>query len=119
MNACLFHNFEFINTEAINAPLPIDIPTIALSGDIVVSSDTILSSKYPKGHANQIIFDGIYTEANYIANPIELGVHLNNEEDIYKFQDYLLWLKVNEHVNYLTKEFNNYGATDYFRIIHG
>lgn len=118
MNACLFHNFDFINVDAITVPLPIDIPTIALNGDIVVSSDTILSSDYPKGHLNQIIFDGIYTEANYIANPQDLGIQLPSEESIYKVQDYLLWLKVNEHANYSVREYNNNGALDYFRSLH-
>ncbi|MFD1162054.1 sacsin N-terminal ATP-binding-like domain-containing protein [Hwangdonia seohaensis] len=118
MNSCLFHNFEFINLEAINTPLPIEIPTINLNGEVVVSSETILSNTYPKGHANQIIFEGIYTDANYIANPKELGIDLNNEEAIYKVQDYLLWLKVNEHAKYENKEFKNNGADNYFRYIH-
>lgn len=118
MNTCLFHNFEFINTDSITVPLPIDIPTIALNGDIVVSSDIILSNVYPQGQYNQIIFEGIYTEANYVASPNELGIQLSNEETIYKAQDYLLWLKVNEHAHYITKEFNNIGAADYFRRIH-
>lgn len=118
MNNCLFHNFEFINLEAINTPLPIDIPTIALNGEVVVSSDTILSNTYPKGHANQIIFEGIYTDANYIANPKELGIDLNNEDTIYKVQDYLLWLKVNEHANYTTLEYNGYGADGYVNYVY-
>jgi hypothetical protein len=118
MNACLFHNFEFINAEGISTPLPIDIPTIALNGDITVSSEIILSSVYPKGHLNQIIFDGIYSEANYIASPKELGIDIVNEESIYKVQDYLLWLKVNEHAIYSVKDYNNNGAINYFRSIH-
>ncbi|WP_055435784.1 sacsin N-terminal ATP-binding-like domain-containing protein [Lacinutrix algicola] len=118
MNSCLFHNFEFINQEAIKTPLPIDIPTIALNGDVVVSSNTILSSTYPNGHANQIIFEGIYTEKDYIANTKELGINLDSIDELYKVQDYLLWLKVNEHAKYEYKEFNNYGADNYFRSIH-
>lgn len=118
MNSCLFHNFEFINTDSITVPLPIDIPTIALNGDVVVSSNAILSNVYPQGHYNQIIFDGIYTDVNYVASPRDLGIQLPSEEAIYKVQDYLLWLKVNAHANYITKEYNNNGAIEYFRRIH-
>jgi hypothetical protein len=118
MNACLFHNFKFINAEGISTPLPIDIPTIALNGEVVISSDIILSSDYPRGHLNQIIFEGIYTEANYVAKPEKLGIQVVDEETIYRIQDYLLWLKVNEYANYIDEEFVNYGADEYVNYVY-
>lgn len=118
MNACLFHNFEFINAEARNTFSVADIPSISLSGNIANSTQLILSNAYPKGHINQIIFDGIYTDANYIANPIELGVHLNSEDDIYKVEEFLLWLNVNKHAKYINRQVHTHEMDNYFRSIH-
>jgi len=122
MNSCLFHNFQFINTENINTPLPFDIPTITLDGGISISSNTVLCSIYPRGKINQIIFEGIYADADFIAAPKQLGIEIpegeEEEENILKVQEYLKWLKVNDHARYAVKDFDNSGASDYFQSIH-
>jgi len=119
MNSCLFHNFQFINTENINTALPFEIPAITLDGGISLTSNTVLCSIYPRGKINQTIFEDIYTDADFIAAPKQLGIEIpEGEESILKVQEYLKWLKVNDHSRYAVKDFDNSGALDYFQSIH-
>lgn len=119
MNRCLFHNFQFINAENINTPLPFDIPTITLDGSIALTSNTVLCSIYPRGKINQTIFEGIYTNADFIASPKQLGIEIPKEEEhILKVQEYLKWLNVSDHARYAVQDFDNSGASEYFKSIH-
>lgn len=117
MNASLFHNFQYINMENINTPLPSDIPTITAQGSITVTSNTIISALYPAGEINEVIFDGIAAGLNYIGSPKQLGIEIQQPEDNIKVQHYLKWLKVNDHSPYQVREFDNSGALDYFQSL--
>lgn len=118
MNACLFHNFQFINSETVSTPLPAEIPALSADGGISVSSSLVLSGSYPAGSLNPVIFEGIYGDSKYIADPSKMGIEATTEESILQVQQYLLWLGVNEHAVYSVRTYENSGPGDYFKSIH-
>lgn len=115
MNDCLFYNYKIYedNTKLLDS---ITIPTITKNGKIANIDTLMLSDYYPTGKNTEIIFDGIYTDDDYIGSPEDLGLD-NIEESIEGIENFLKWLGVNEYAQYIKKDYENTGADDYWKYV--
>ncbi len=112
MNKCLFSNFCKLDNETKKSPIRISAPTLNLAGKVVQADNVILSKHYPSGKINEAIFEGVYSEENYVARASDLGI----EEfiNIQEVEAYLIWLgvlrfaKYNKNSNTNTSQFIDY-----------
>ena len=111
MNDCLFHNYTQFDDKT-KLPEKLHVPAITRSKKIKSIDELMFSKFYQIGKITELIFDGIYTEDDYIDSPSNLG--LENWTDQYdKIEPYLKWLGINDFAVYSKDIFNNNGIDEY------
>ena len=115
MNRCLYHNFKLMKEGTKIPDDSIKIPSITENGSIAYTEDLILSQYYPTGKRTTLIFSGVLSNKNFIANPSALG--LPDNEDINELEKYLTWIKVNSYARYKKKSVTDSGIEGYFNYV--
>lgn len=113
MNQCLYSNFKKADDDAIKSVLPVSVPTITKNKKVKFTEDVCLSEAYPTGKKTVVIFKGIYTNADYVSNPLNLGI--TDFTDINEVEQFLIWLGVNKFVKYV--EDNNTDSEGYYDYV--
>lgn len=111
MNSCLFHNFKLFDSET-KLKAETSVPSIAKSGEIKKASSLVFSDQYPLAKGTEEIFQGIYQDRHYLADPLELG--FGTIDNISEVQRYLQWIGVNKYVCYKRIEGTTSGISEYF-----
>lgn len=89
------------------------VPAIYLfnkNHNLVSANKLYLSSEYPSGYYTEQIFEGIYTNDDYISPPSFLGLLVN---DITETEEFFVWLGVNKFAAYQIKDIDNLYSGDY------
>lgn len=115
MNFCLYHNFKLMSDDTKITDSISSIPAIGMDGAITTTARLVLSEWYPTGKKNNILFNDIYTDANFIAAPDQLGLDLNEDKVI--LENYLIWIRVNKFAAFTIGTANSYGLDDYANYV--
>lgn len=115
MNSCLYHNFKLMKEGTKIPDDSVRIPCITKSRQIAFTENVVLSEFYPTGRKTSLIFEGVYSNKNYIAKPIDLG--LDPKEDEYELERFLKWTKVNSYAKYRSETVTDYGVENYVNYV--
>lgn len=109
MNDCLFYNYlQFDDGTKLSDK--VRTPSITKNKEIKFIDELMFSNFYPAGKITELIFEGIYTDDDYIDSPSNLGLETDN---IDKIESYLKWLGLNDFAVYRQETFQDYGVNDY------
>lgn len=115
MNFCLYHNFKLMSDDTKITDSISSIPAIGRDGAITTTALLVLNEWYPTGKKNNTLFKDIYTNANYIAAPDQLGLDINEDKVI--LENYLIWIRVNKFAAFTIVTANSYGLEDYVNYV--
>ena len=93
LNQSLFTIFK-VNPDR-KGTLPFKIPTLNRELEIRDCDSLFLGTEYPSGKLTAFIFEGIYTENDYVAGNDFWDLKAESEEELEQF---FLWLGVNKHI---------------------
>ncbi|EAQ40461.1 hypothetical protein MED134_06889 [Dokdonia sp. MED134] len=115
MNSCLYHNFKLMKEDTKIPDDVITIPSISKASTIVDTENLVLSSDYPTGIKTTLIFEEVYDNSDFVANPSILG--LPNAEDKYQLEKFLKWIKVNSYARYKRRTNITSNLVDYVNYV--
>ncbi len=109
MNDCLFHNYMQFD-DGTKLPEKVRTPAITKDKEIKFIDELMFSNFYPTGKITEVIFEGIYSDNDYVDSPSNLGLETDN---IDKIEEYLRWLGLNDYAVYRQETHENYGIDKY------
>jgi len=115
MNSCLYHNFKLMKEGTKIPDESVKIPCVTKNKKVAFTENVVLSEFYPTGKKTSLIFDGVYSDSNFIAEPKDLG--LDPLEDSYELERYLKWIKVNGFAKYKDEKDTDYSFGDYVEYV--
>lgn len=113
MVSALFANFK--NIENRQDRVKISLLLISKSNEICNSEDLFLSQTYPSGALTEIIYEGLLTPVDYLADIDSWGLI---EEEADTVESFFLWLGVNKHSKIIKIYLqNNWSESKYIDFI--
>jgi hypothetical protein len=113
MVTALYANFK--NIENRQDKLRIKVPLINKAKIIDTAENLFLSKSYPSGAITELIYQGIYTENDYLN---EINYWNLENEDPETIESFFIWLGVNKFSKIITVNLqNNWSEKDYIDFI--
>ncbi len=113
MVSALFQNFKHLNNQLEKLELPISL--ISKSGDVVSANSLFLGSTYPDGKTIEWLYDGIYSNEQFLK---EVNYWNLQDENIDEVERFFMWLGINKYAKIATKKLEGqWDESHYFNFI--